>query len=148
MLNKPRKFLLVLIIAVFLVPVCASASVLEKTGFIFGYSGESYSFVADQTPLVYKVTLTDFEFPAAFDSLSVAITTSTDMVAELLEPGMTTFNVDLGTTYFANVLGNDADPQGAGLFGLEIASIPIPSAVWLLGSGLFCIVGIRRKFKK
>jgi hypothetical protein len=28
------------------------------------------------------------------------------------------------------------------------APVPIPSAVWLLGSGLISIVGIRRKFKK
>jgi hypothetical protein len=29
-----------------------------------------------------------------------------------------------------------------------VASVPIPGAVWLLGSGLFGLVAIRRKFKK
>ena len=149
MLNKPKKLLLMLIIAVFLVPACAGAStVLDETGFIFGYSGENYSFVADQTPLVYKVILTDFEFPAAFEFLGVAITTSTDKVAELLEPGETTFNVELGTTYFANVLGEAAESPGAGLFGIEVAMVPIPGTVWVFGAGLIGIVGMRRRFRK
>lgn len=30
----------------------------------------------------------------------------------------------------------------------DISSVPIPSAVWLLGSGLVGLVGFRRKFKK
>jgi hypothetical protein len=30
---------------------------------------------------------------------------------------------------------------------LQTSQIPIPSAVWLLGSGLIGIVGIRKKFK-
>jgi hypothetical protein len=125
-----------------------AATVLEETGFIFGFGGENYSFVADQAPPVYRVTLTDLEFPAAFDILAVAITTSTDNVAELLAQGNTTFGVELGTTYFANVLGLADDEFGAGLFGIKIAPVPIPGALWLLGSGLIGIVGIRKKFKK
>ena len=31
---------------------------------------------------------------------------------------------------------------------LEANPVPIPGAVWLLGSGLIAMVGIRRKFKK
>jgi len=34
------------------------------------------------------------------------------------------------------------------LGGAEISQVPIPGAVWLLGSGLIGIVGFRRKFKK
>jgi len=30
----------------------------------------------------------------------------------------------------------------------DVAPVPIPSAVWLLGSGLVCLVGIRKKLKK
>lgn len=131
-----------------------AAPILDETGYIFGFSGENYSFVADQTPLVYfvadqtplvyKVTLTDFEFPAAFEFLGVAITTSTDKVAELLKPGWTTFDVELGTTYFANVLGNAAAPPGAGLFGINVSSVPIPPSLLLLGSGIFALVALRR----
>ena len=143
---KLKLCLVSLAIACLLTPYYAGAStVLEETGFIFGFSGENYSFVADQTPLVYKVTLTDFEFPAPFDFLGVAITTSTDKVAELLAPGMTTFDVELGTTYFANVLGNAADPSGAGLFGINITAVPIPPSLILLGSSLLGLIFLRRR---
>jgi hypothetical protein len=145
---KLKLFLVSLAIACLLVPQYAgAATVLEETGFIFGFGGENYSFVADETPEVYQLTLTDFEFPAAFDFLGVAITTSTDKVAELLAPGITTFDVVLGTTYFVNVLGNAADPPGAGLFGVEITAIPIPPSLILLGTSVFGLILLRRRVR-
>jgi hypothetical protein len=110
----------------------AATILLEETGFIFGFGGENYSFVADETPLLYEVTLTDLEFPGEFDILGVAITTSTESVVELLAPGTTTFNAQLGTTYFANVLGLADEELGAGLFGIKIATVPEPGTVTLL----------------
>jgi hypothetical protein len=47
--------------------------------------------------------------------------------------------------------GSSLDPTGLSfVFNLptEIPAVPIPSAVWLLGSGLIGIMGIRRKFNK
>lgn len=146
-----KRIIFVLVLGVLLawiIPVNASTVVLEETGFIFGLGGETFSFVADQTPLVYEVTLTDLEFPGPFDVLGVAITTSVESVTELLAPGTTMFDVDFGTTYFANVLGRTDDDLGAGLFGINISAVPVPGAIWLLGSGLIGLVGLRRKFRK
>ncbi len=145
---KLKLWLLSLAIACLLIPQYAGASiVLEETDFMFGVSGENYSFLADQTPLVYKVTLTDMEFPAAFDFLGVAITTSTDIIAQLLTPGTTTFDVEFGTTYFANVLGIAATPPGTGLFGIKIEPVPIPSSLILLGSNVLGLVLLRRRVR-
>jgi hypothetical protein len=147
---KLKLFLVSLAVACLLVPQYAGAStVLEEAGWLFGPSGKNYRFVADQTPLVYRVTLTDFFEPIApFDILSVFITTSTDNVAELLAPGKTTFDVELGTTYFANVLGLPYavdEEGGVGLFGLEIKAVPIPPGFILLGSSVLVLVFLRRR---
>ena len=45
------------------------------------------------------------------------------------------------------------DNQSAFYWGLAVhpgtvSAVPIPGAVWLLGSGLICLVGLTRKFKK
>lgn len=48
-----------------------------------------------------------------------------------------------------NDFGPDSHDIGTVQGGIaEIASVPIPAAVWFLGSGLIGIVGIRRKIKK
>ncbi len=49
----------------------------------------------------------------------------------------TLFTVDLHNdgTGFTQVLAGEAN----------VSSVPIPAAVWLLGSGLFGLVGIRRR---
>ena len=60
-----------------------AAPVLDETVGVLGSSWEIYSFVADQTPLIYQVTLIDHLYPAAFDFLGVAITASTDSVVKL-----------------------------------------------------------------
>jgi hypothetical protein len=124
--------------------LAGAATVLEETDFIFGFSGKTYSFVADMTS-AYEVTLTDFEFPGPFDILGVAITTSTESVGELLAPGSRTFGLEMGNTYFANVLGRADDELGAGLFGIKVSAVPIPSALMLLGSGILGLFVLKRK---
>jgi hypothetical protein len=122
-----------------------STTVLGEAGSIFGASGEKFSFVSDQTPLVHRVALTDMEFKAAFDSLGVAMTTSTDNLRELLAPGMAIFKAAQGKTYFANALGAAADIHGSDLFGIRIAAVPLPSALYLLGIGILALAALKRR---
>ena len=147
---KLKSWLISLAIVCLLIPNYAgAATVLQETGFIFGFGGENYKFVADQEPLDYKVTLTDLEWPVgAFNILGVAITRgTTDIIAELFAPGSTTFGVELGETYFANVLGLTDDDLGAGLFGIKIAPVPIPPSLILLGSSVLGLVLLRRRLR-
>jgi hypothetical protein len=122
-----------------------STTVLGEAGSIFGASGEKFSFVSDQTPLVHRVALTDMEFKAAFDSLGVAMTTSTDNLRELLAPGMAIFKAAQGKTYFANALGAAADIHGSDLFGIRIAAVPLPSALYMLGIGILALAALKRR---
>lgn len=48
------------------------------------------------------------------------------------------------------ITGNSVD-QGlstGSIIAMELNSVPIPSAIWLLGSGMIGLVGFRKKFKK
>jgi len=81
--------------------------------------------------------------------------------ASFLEPGTPAVTVDFSNTvtYYVEKLidpigqeMNLIDPE-TGVLLLEAAtganySVPIPGAVWLLGSGLIGLVGFRKKFKK
>jgi hypothetical protein len=40
------------------------------------------------------------------------------------------------------------ETAGTITFDFNTTNVPLPSALWLLGSGLIGIVGVRRKFKK
>lgn len=119
-------------------------TVSTETGFIFEASGENYSPVADQTPRVYRVTLSDLKFPAAFDFLGLAGTTATEEVFEMMGSGMPTSTAESGTTFFPNYPGNAAETPGADLFGIRIASVPLPSALYLLGTGILALVALKR----
>ena len=49
-----------------------------------------------------------------------------------------TFNEEYGYFYSDYILSGDVDNT----------YVPIPGAVWLLASGVLCLVGVRRKFRK
>jgi hypothetical protein len=138
-----------LVVAIFFLPAHAAAStVFETTGWIIGTQGFNYEFVADQTPLTYRVTLSDLSIPDnfGFEFLYLSITLgSTTFVKDITGPGSFTYEAILGETYFANVFGVGGGNLEAGLFGIEIAAVPIPTTLILLGSGLLGLIYVRRR---
>jgi len=44
--------------------------------------------------------------------------------------------------------GDPVPSYGIALSTAEVSTVPIPAAAWLFASGLFGLVGIRRRFKK
>ena len=146
---KPKFILAILVIALLAVPSHSPAStVFETTGWIIGTDGFNYNFVADQTPLTYKVTLSDLSVPDnfGFDFLYLSITLgSTTLIDDITGPGSFTFTALPNATYFANVFGIGGGNLDAGLFGIEVTAVPIPTTLMLLSSGLFGLVYVRRK---
>jgi hypothetical protein len=149
-----KKFILAVLIAlVFLMPSYAGASpvedfghiVFETTGWIIGTDGVSLPFVADVAPFTYRVTLSDLsESPNfGFDFLFLAITTATETIGSIIGPGQFTFTAIPGQTYFVNVFGVGGGDFDTGLFGVEIAAIPIPTSLLLFGSGILGLVLLR-----
>ncbi len=149
---KKANFVVVLLTAALLViPSYALAStVFETTGWIIESEGLEFEFLADQSPYTYQVTLSDLSEPPffGFEFLFLSISTSTDTLGSIIGPGVFDFEAVPGETYFANIFGTGGGDVGAGLFGIEVAAVPIPGAIWLLGSGLIGIVGLRRTFRQ
>ena len=150
---KSKPLLLVIALALVLIlPPCAGATtVFETTGWIIGTDGVNYSFVADQAPYTYEATLADLSDPPTFgfDFIYLKITTATESlepVGSIDKPGSFTFTATPGETYHANLFGI-ASEEGvnAGLYGIEVATVPIPTTLMLLGSGLVGLVVVRRK---
>ena len=52
-----------------------------------------------------------------------------------------------GPNYLAFIVTNDSPPASDNPTGLLVAvqAVPIPGTAWILGSGLICLVGLRRK---
>ncbi len=95
----------------------------------------------------YKAKLVDFQYPNSFDLLSLAIMQgeTTLIPGGLWDTGSFTFNVsDTSEPLIALLQANPAE-SSAGLYGLQILPIPIPSAFWLFLSALTGIVTLARR---
>ena len=140
----------ILAVLVFLLPIAKpapAAIVFETTGWMTEPDALTYSFDADVTPLIYRATLSDLSAQPSygFDSLSLSIETGTTAVGSLSSPGSFTFAAVLNETYSATVSGVPGGDLEAGLFGVEIATVPVPPAFMLLGSTLAAMVLLRKR---
>lgn len=63
--------------------------------------------------------------------------------------GISAFSDIDSLTSLSFMVGGTEDVFGNGTFFVDnVSGVPIPGGIWLLGSGLMGIVGIRKKFKK
>jgi hypothetical protein len=139
--------------------VCCSAiyagstTVLERSRFyLWGFRGEIQLHCRSDTPGVIVSLSRIWNSKLHLITLGVAMTTSTDngafQLLGLLE--LQSLRPRMGKTYFANVLGAAADLPGSdlpgsGLFGIRIATVPLPSALYLLGTGILALAALKRR---
>jgi hypothetical protein len=145
---KIKAQLTILVIMLFLIPsVVGAATVYQATGWITGKEGVVFDFDADVSPYTYVATLTDLSVEPyfGFDFLFLSITTATDTMGSIVGPGKISFVAIPDETYFANIFGDGGGDFDTGNFGLQINAVPIPSALVLLGSGIFALVALKRR---
>jgi hypothetical protein len=95
----------------------------------------------------YKAELVDFEYPAAFDILSLGITQDLNPLGFRFDTGSFTFDVLSPGTLQAH-LAAIPGAAGLGVYALQIMAIPIPDAAALLFSGLVGLVVVGRRERR
>ena len=125
--------------------------VYENVGFIGGHERVSESFQITDSG-TYQATLIDFEFPEAFELLSLSVVTATEEMGRVSTEGYFIFEADPGT-YYANLFGWSGGGLDLGLYGVQVALIdgfdsvspvPLPAPIVLLASALVAFVGFGR----
>lgn len=125
----------------------------ESVHFIMGTQFESRKFNV-LTAGSYELSIADLIFPAPLLTLGASITSAQENLASMFEHGSTLVDLNSGTHYL-NFFARTPGYNDLGLFGMslrfhgtELSQVPIPGALWLLGSGLIAFGGIARKSQK
>ena len=147
LINKRNNILFITLVLLSSLSGMAQASmVYEDVGFISGTGSASDSFQIS-SPGSYQVTLTDFEFPAEFEELDLAITSSGQSYGTFSGPGVYSFDVTSPGWYWANIAGNAGGSLDLGLYGIQIQSLatPLPASLLLLASALVVMIPVNRR---
>ena len=147
-------------LALIIQPTCTSAAVWDFTATPDGISASGFSLQFDDDNNDFTVEFEDI-VPGSFSGVTnYSFAKSYDSIMWM--PGLTEANS--GLTLIANDPTSHPDDwvfiqsstgggwvAGAGYTSWDYeasTSVPIPGALWLLGSGLISVVGFRTKFKK
>ena len=92
----------------------------------------------------YKASLADFEYPEAFDVLSLGILQGNNELGVTFGTDFFTFNVPSTGTIIALLTGKTGS-MNKGAYAFEITAIPLPPALLLFSSALFGLVVVGRR---
>lgn len=143
-----RFFLYVLLLSVLVGRAQAATvpPVYQNVGPIFGVELIIEPFTVDVAGN-YQMTLIDFGVPDPFDSLFFAVTTNSTLEGVIVGSGTSTFLATPEVTYFARIFGDARGGVNLGLFGAQVAVVPLPASAILLGSAMFALLVIGRRRK-
>jgi hypothetical protein len=128
--------------------------VLDKTDFLRGTETRMFPFEIIEGGH-FKTTLTDFEFPALFEVLVLALLKGKEIVGNpLLGLGMFKFQAD-PDIFSANVFGVSGSDPDLSLFRLlelslsrlKMSDEPMPAAAVLILIGLIALIALKGRRK-
>jgi hypothetical protein len=128
---------------------CASEVLYDSIGFLVGQQSFEDSFTVSG-PGTLTVTLSDIAWPVALSSLDLVVGTSRGLLGPEMGTGTSTFQVTAGGNIFAQWFGTAQGPLDAGVYGLKVqwaptATVPLPTSIALLLSGLALLAWQRRE---
>ncbi|HEB55442.1 MAG TPA: hypothetical protein ENI98_03885 [Gammaproteobacteria bacterium] len=150
------KYLLTLVLLVSTHIAQANTVIYEDASLVsgndethIGYLNKSVNFNQAGT---YQATLSDFDFPSSFDMLGLTVTSSTEKMGQIWNSGSFNFNADAGK-YFLGLVYKTDETLNVGMYGIKLSyldhpgasAVPLPSALWLMLTGVMAIAGYRRK---
>jgi hypothetical protein len=124
-------------------------SSLQKSQMVSGTYSAVESFNVTQ-PGTLTIRLENISWPERLSLLNCSIYSQTGFMHALTDSATLSFDVAAAGTYFANLSAGAGGLLNLGLFSFKVSfvpsapTVPVPAAVWLLGSvlGLF---GFRRR---
>jgi hypothetical protein len=145
--------------------VASTTVVGAESVFFMGNGGAALSFNTASAGTV-TVSVTDFQWPVALDSLSFSASSQTQVLFSETQKNPTenpqkdfsiSFNVGSAGAFFAQIAAIAGAAQIAGFpsigafsveatFTPQITGVPLPPAVWLLLTGLLGVAGAARVF--
>lgn len=125
----------------------ANEVLYDSIGFMQGQQSFSDSFSVDG-PGTLTVTLSDIAWPVPLASLNFVLGTAQEMLGPVIGPGTASYQVS-GGNLVAQWFGTAQGPMATGVYGLKLeftpATVPLPTAIALLLSGLALLAWQRRR---
>jgi hypothetical protein len=140
-----RQFMMGLVLALGLCGARASTVPYEDFQVVAGNSISTTPILIAQAG-TYKASLVDFEFPAPFDILALAITQNLNPLGVGFDTGSFIFDVPVPGTILAHLAAIPGS-GGMGAFGVQITAVPLPPASLLFASATIglALIGRRKK---
>jgi len=146
---KIKQIMLVGIVFLVVPSYATAALVFQEIVTVSGYNDVvNFSFTADIDAPKYVFTVTDLSTPPEVVAVNPrsAWTDYMEPAHALFGFGSLAFTPTIGATYYGYVLADGVGAQGdLGSLMISVTTVPLPTSVLLLGSGILVIMGLKKK---
>ena len=121
------------------------ADIITKPSYVFAGNSSDWQFIITGGPAAYNAFAGDLTVDGLGTSNPEDLLLATLILNNVKAGDIFDVEIIAANSFFLDSDG-DLDSIVSGL--VEVQVVPIPGALWLLGSGLVCLIGLRRKNQK